>query len=71
MTSRWNEEMTIKFVQAYRDRECLWNTTANIYKNKQARETAYKEIMHIDGFGVNEIKKQNVNTAFTFPQPIV
>ncbi|KAK4886800.1 hypothetical protein RN001_003071 [Aquatica leii] len=30
MTSRWNEETTIKFVEEYRDRECLWNTRAKI-----------------------------------------
>lgn len=71
MTSRWNEETTVKFVEAYRDRECLWNTSKNIYKNKQAREAAYteiEEIMHTDGFGIPEIKNKIRALRSTYSQ---
>ncbi|KAK9719497.1 Alcohol dehydrogenase transcription factor Myb/SANT-like [Popillia japonica] len=69
--SRWNEETTLKFVQEYRERPCLWNTRASIYKNKQAREAAYKEIeqnMGLDGFGVGDIKNKIRALRSTYSQ---
>lgn len=69
--SRWNEDTTLRFVREYRERECLWNTRTNIYKNKQAREGAYKEIekiMGIEGFGVPEIKNKIKALRSTYSQ---
>lgn len=69
--SRWNEATTIKFVEEYRERPCLWDIRAAIYKNKQARESAYKEIediMGIEGFGVPEIKNKIRALRSTYSQ---
>ncbi|KAL1487920.1 hypothetical protein ABEB36_015305 [Hypothenemus hampei] len=69
--SRWSENMTIKFVQEYRARPCLWNTKLAIYKNKAARDTALKEIeevMGVEGFGINEIKNKIKNLRSTYSQ---
>nr|CAI5836776.1 unnamed protein product [Callosobruchus analis] len=59
--SRWNEVTTLKFSEEYRERRCLWDTRAAIYKSRQARDSAYKEIediMRIEGLGVPEIKNK-------------
>lgn len=69
--SRWNEETTLKFVQLYREKPCLWDIKTPIYKNKQARDSAYKEIedtMGIEGFGVQEIKNKIKNLRSTYSQ---
>ncbi|XP_050310796.1 uncharacterized protein LOC126746528 [Anthonomus grandis grandis] len=69
--SRWSEDTTIKFVEGYRERRCLWDTRATIYKNKQARYSAYKEIeeiMGIEGFGVPEIKNKIQALRSIYPQ---
>ncbi|XP_050303072.1 uncharacterized protein LOC126740923 [Anthonomus grandis grandis] len=61
MTSCWSEETTLKFVHKYRDRPCLWDTRSANYKNKEARDAAYKEIeetMGIEEFGAGEIKNK-------------
>lgn len=71
--SRWSENTTLKFVQEYRMRECLWNTKSPIYKNRNARETAFKEIqevMGIEGFGVTEIKNKIKALRSTYAQEL-
>jgi hypothetical protein len=37
---RWTEGETIKFVELYRDYECLWDTTKVCYKNNRMRQAA-------------------------------
>ncbi|KAF5280149.1 hypothetical protein FQR65_LT15065 [Abscondita terminalis] len=69
--SRWSEVTTIKFVEAYRDWPCLWNVKDAIYKNKHARDAAYKEIeniMNIEGFGIMEIKNKIRALRSTYSQ---
>lgn len=69
--SRWSEETTIKFVEEYRARPCLWNIKLAVYKNKSARDTALKEIeelMGIESFGINEIKNKIKNLRSTYAQ---
>lgn len=59
MATKWNEEMTIKFVELYKDRQCLWDQHNVLYKNKQARDSGICEIasaMNIEGFGAAEVK---------------
>lgn len=56
MITHTNEETTLKFTEAYRKCECLWNTITTIIKIKKAGNAAYKEIkgiMWIDEFGEN------------------
>ncbi|XP_063824872.1 uncharacterized protein LOC135074497 [Ostrinia nubilalis] len=43
---RWGDEKTIKFIRLYKDHECLWNSgNPALYKNKQARDNAYMQII--------------------------
>lgn len=48
-----------KFIQLYGYHSCLWNTSTEEYKNKEARRHALDSIvaeMNIAGFGVSECK---------------
>lgn len=37
-------EINLKFVQMYREEECLWNATIPSYKNKSIRDSALQKI---------------------------
>lgn len=39
MSHKWDENTTLRFVEEYRQHECLWNAHYGFYKNKQARKT--------------------------------
>jgi hypothetical protein len=59
MACRWSEEITMKFVELYLQHECLWNTKSALYKNKNAKQSAYVGLekgINIPGFGEKEIK---------------
>ncbi|XP_046677313.1 uncharacterized protein LOC124365380 [Homalodisca vitripennis] len=60
MTSKkWSEGLNMKFIDAYKEQECLWNQFNPLYKNKFARETALKklaEIIELVDFGAVEAK---------------
>lgn len=43
--ARWGDEKTVHFISLYRQQECLWNTKSPLYKNRYAREAAYKSIL--------------------------
>jgi cytoplasmic iron level regulating protein YaaA (DUF328/UPF0246 family) len=55
MPARWNDEITCKFVELYKEHECLWNMHSNEYRNKNARQTASEKI-------VEHIRWENFNT---------
>lgn len=59
MSEKWDAETTIKFIQEFKQYECLWNLKHISYKNKQMREACYQKIvdeMVIPGFKVAEVK---------------
>ncbi|KAL4153005.1 hypothetical protein QTP88_000838 [Uroleucon formosanum] len=73
MTHKWNEDTTLKFVEEYRQHECLWNIHYNLYKNKQARDAAYTSIasvMNIPDFGIAEVKTKIKNLRSTYSQEL-
>lgn len=56
--AKWSEDTTVRFVSEYVVHECLWNVKNVLYKNKEARHTAYtaiKEMMDIPDFEVNAV----------------
>lgn len=66
---KMNVTQTMKFVELYRDAECLWKINSEMYKDKIARDRALKKIsyeMGIDGFGIREVaqKIKNVRSAY-------
>jgi hypothetical protein len=44
MPARWNDELTYKYVELYKEHECLWNMNSTLYKRKDARQSALEEI---------------------------
>lgn len=70
---KWNENDTIKFVELYREHECLWNMSKSIYRNKNMRQRAIEAIMTAmsrDGFGVAEVKQKIKNIRSTYNQEV-
>ncbi|KAL7645194.1 UNVERIFIED_CONTAM: hypothetical protein RMT77_003580 [Armadillidium vulgare] len=71
---RWSEQETVKFVELYRDNECLWNMKNVNFKNKQVRYKALDYIakkMGKEDFGIKEAKKKIKNIRSTYGQEIV
>lgn len=69
MAPKWSDDTNIKFVELYKEKRCLWDQHHDLYKNKNARETALSEIvgeMNIEGFGVAEAKAKIKSLRGTF-----
>lgn len=67
-----NKQM-IKFVILYRDHECLWKTDSPYYKNRDARDLAYKRIsdeMNIEGFRPSHVAQKIKNLRTTYHQEL-
>ena len=41
----WSEEDIVKFVELYREHQCLWNTMKPSYRNNQMRVGALEKIV--------------------------
>ncbi|KAG8278616.1 hypothetical protein J6590_014171 [Homalodisca vitripennis] len=70
---KWTEEETLKFVELYRDAECLWNLASPTYKNKQMRQAAIDNLvkdMGKEGFGIQEAKQKIKNMRSTYNQEL-
>ncbi|XP_050307424.1 uncharacterized protein LOC126744118 [Anthonomus grandis grandis] len=73
MCAKWTEDITVKFVELYKEEECLWNTQLVIYRNKQARESAIKRIvetMEIENFGPIDVKNKIKTLRSTYVQEV-
>lgn len=42
---RWSVDKNVKFINEYQRNECLWDPKHPQFKNRDAREAAYKVIM--------------------------
>ena len=51
MPARWNDELTCKYVELYKEHECPWNMNSTQYKRKDARQSALEEIVRKMGLG--------------------
>lgn len=52
MTAKWDTEETVTFIEEYHRHDCLWDPKNPLYKNRDAREAAYRkliEVMKING----------------------
>jgi hypothetical protein len=71
MTSRWNDELTCKYVDLYKEHECLWNMTGTLYKRKDARQSALEEIlrkMGMENFTTEDAKQKIESLKATYQQ---
>lgn len=63
----------MKFVELYRDQECLWKINSDAYKNRDVRDEAFQAIsnaMNIDGFGIREVAQKIKNIRSSYYQEI-
>lgn len=70
-TDRWNKELTVQFIELYRERPCLWQIKHTTYTNKNLKNEAYRELVNLIKptiLGANEklvkSKIQNMRGAF-------
>ncbi|KAF5278920.1 hypothetical protein FQR65_LT15495 [Abscondita terminalis] len=59
MVFKWKDDHTPLILSLMKDRQCLWNTKAETYKNKVHRENALKEIvkeLNIQDVTVEDVK---------------
>ncbi|XP_014356276.2 uncharacterized protein LOC106709093 [Papilio machaon] len=73
MADRFTEVQMLKLVKIYRDYPCLWNVTSEFYKNRNARESAYKEIwekLNIPGLTIKDIPKKIKNMRSSYYQEL-
>lgn len=67
--SRWSEELTCKFVQKYKEQNCLWDPKNINYTSKVARNSALTELvqhMDINGFGIEEARAKIRSVRSTY-----
>lgn len=69
------DEINLKFVQLYREEECLWNASIPSHKDKQMRNSSLEKIRDIlnkDGIemSIKEIKNKIKNLRATYCQEL-
>ena len=45
MTLKWSENVTLKFLEEYKNHECLWNKNSTQYYDCCSKKKALKEII--------------------------
>lgn len=66
-------DVNLKFVELYREEECLWNASISSYKNKSMRDSSLQKICaELNTIGiqmtVNEVKNKIKNLRATYCQ---
>ena len=70
---KWTEGETVKFVELYREYECLWDTSKTCYRNNQMRQSALEKIvtdMNIDDFKVADARQKIKSLRNTYNQEL-
>uniref|UniRef100_T1HAF1 MADF domain-containing protein n=1 Tax=Rhodnius prolixus TaxID=13249 RepID=T1HAF1_RHOPR len=71
---KWSESATVRFVELYREHDCLWNGYCKKYKNKEVRQKALESIrekMNWSTLSTDEIKQKIKNLRSTYNQELV
>ena len=71
MPARWNHELTCKYVELYKEHECLWNMNSTLYKRKDARQSELEEIvrkMGLENFATEDAKQKIKSLRVTYQQ---
>ncbi|XP_045776323.1 uncharacterized protein LOC123874844 [Maniola jurtina] len=73
MSERFTETQMYKLAEIYRDYECLWNVTSELYKDRSARDCAYQKILerlNVPGLSIKDIPKKIKNLRSSYYQEI-
>jgi len=71
MPARRNDELTCKYVELYKEHECLWNMNSTLYKRKDARQSVLEEIvrkMGLESFTTEDAKQKIKSLRPTYQQ---
>jgi hypothetical protein len=71
MPARWNDELTCKYVELYKEDKCLWNTNSTLYRRKDAGQSALEEIvrkMGLENFTTEDAKQKIKSLRATYQQ---
>jgi len=71
MSAMWKDELTCKYVELYMEHECLWNINSTMYKRKDARQSAFEEIvrkMGLENFTTEGTKQKIKSLRATYQQ---
>jgi hypothetical protein len=60
MPARWNDELICKYVELYKEHECLWNMNSTPYKRKDARQSALGE--RVRKMGLEKFTNQKIKS---------
>jgi hypothetical protein len=74
MPARWNDELTCKYVELYREHECLWNMNSTLYKRKDARQNALEETvrkMGLENFTTDAVKQKIKSLRATYQEEAI
>jgi len=71
MPVRWNDELTCKYVELYKEHKCLWNMNSTLYKRKDARQSVLEERvrkMGLENFNTDDAKQKIKSLRATYQQ---
>jgi len=74
MPARWNDELTCKYVELYKEHKCLWNTNSTLYKRKDARQSAMEETvrkMGLENFTTEDAKQKIKSLRANYQQETI
>jgi hypothetical protein len=58
MPARWNDELTCKYVELYKEHECLWNMNSTLYKRKRCKKKCVGRNSEKNGTGELHYRKR-------------
>lgn len=47
MSGEWSKDLTTKFIEIYRENPCLWQIKHSSYTNRNLKQKAYEELIHL------------------------
>jgi hypothetical protein len=61
MPARWNDELTCKFVELYKQHPFMWDMNSAMYRLKDSRQSALEEVvreMALENFTTEDAKQK-------------
>jgi len=71
MPASWNDELTCKYVELYKEHKCLCYMDSTLYKRKDAKQSVLEEIvrkMGLENFTTEDSKQKIKSLRATYQQ---
>lgn len=66
ISMEWTKDQTLRLIQAFKDKELLWNASNEDYKDRTKKNEAWKEIANIFNVERSDIEKKVRNLIGQF-----